>query len=318
ARRDARRLLRDANERERILTRALLDDAQVICATLATLSGPALERRRFSIAVVDEATQATEPMTLAALLSCDRVVLAGDPCQLPPTVLSAEAVKHGLAESALDRILAVHGENAFTLLREQYRMHESIMEFPSRWMYRGELRAHPSNADHTLADNDAEDANQPLILVDTAGKGFDEERDPDSESLFNVGEIDLVAQHAARLVSGGLSPEAIGVITPYSAQATRLREFGLDPAIEIDTVDAFQGREKDAILLSLVRSNASGEVGFLKDERRLNVALTRARRHLAVFGDSATLANQPMLAALIEYTQTLDAYRSAWAWPATF
>jgi superfamily I DNA and/or RNA helicase len=206
------------------------------------------------------------------------------------------------------------------MLREQYRMNTPIMSFPSKEMYGGELRAHPSVADRTLVDvlspGSTVDA-PPVLLLDTAGKGFDEEQEPDTGSLFNRGEADLVVARVKELLAAGLEPRELAVITPYRAQAHALRERvePLSPDVEVDTVDAFQGREKDAILVSLTRSNAEGQIGFLSDLRRMNVALTRARRHLFVVGDSATLSGHSFYSRFIESTQEGGGYRSAWEWP---
>lgn len=312
ARRNARVLLDDAARQEAQITRAILDEASVVCATLSTLTGKTLGQRSFELAVVDEATQATEPMTLAAFVRSERVVLAGDPCQLSATVLSREALSEGLGQSALEAMLARHGVDTSVLLRTQYRMHESIMKFPSREMYDDALRADPSVASHKL---ELASAHPPLIFIDTAGTGFSEEQAEGSASLDNPGESDIVLQHANALLAEGLEPTQLGIITPYAAQASRLRDRGMPPLVEIDTVDAFQGREKEVILVSLVRSNPRGEVGFLSDVRRMNVALTRARSHLFVVGDSATLGAHPFYAGFIEHCESVGAYRSAWAWP---
>ncbi len=194
------------------------------------------------------------------------------------------------------------------------------MSFPSKEMYGGELRAHPSVANRTLPEvlsPGAEVDVPPVLFLDTAGKGFDEEVEETTRSLFNKGEADLVVARVKALLAAGLSPRELAVITPYSAQAFALRERveALSPDVEVDTVDAFQGREKDAVLVTLVRSNPEGQVGFLTDLRRMNVALTRARRHLFVVGDSATLSAHPFYARFIEGTQADGSYRSAWEWP---
>jgi superfamily I DNA and/or RNA helicase len=199
-------------------------------------------------------------------------------------------------------------------------MNERIMSFPSAELYGGELRAHPSVAGRTLAEvlsPGAEVDAPPVLFLDTAGKGFEEEVEESTRSLFNPGEADLVVARVEALLAAGLSPRELAVITPYSAQAFALRERveALSPEVEVDTVDAFQGREKDAVLVSLVRSNPEGHVGFLTDLRRMNVALTRARRHLFVVGDSATLSGHPFYARFIEGTQADGCYRSAWEWP---
>jgi superfamily I DNA and/or RNA helicase len=204
------------------------------------------------------------------------------------------------------------------MLEEQHRMHEALMGFPSREMYAGRLRAHPDVAERSLAGvlapGAAIDA-PPLLFLDTAGRGFEESSAPGTESLRNEGEADLVAARARALLAAGLAPRELAVITPYRAQAALLRErLGDAPEVEVDSVDAFQGREKDAVLVSLVRSNAEQRLGFLEDLRRMNVALTRARRHLFVVGDSATLAAHDFYARLIEHAQALGGWRSAWEW----
>ncbi|WP_257448640.1 AAA domain-containing protein [Archangium lipolyticum] len=318
---EAKSLLDEARALERKALRGVLERAQVVCVTLASLESGILSHEEFDLALLDEATQATEPLALLGFLRAPKVVLAGDPQQLPPTVLSPEAAKQGLAVSLFERLLADHGEGVKRMLREQYRMNTAIMSFPSKEMYGGELRAHPSVADRTLADVLPPEATSvdapPVLFLDTAGKGFDEELEQDTGSLFNRGEADLVIARVKELLAAGLAPRELAVITPYRAQAHALRERveQLSPDVEVDTVDAFQGREKDAILVSLTRSNSEGQLGFLTDLRRINVALTRARRHLFVVGDSATLSGNPFYSRFIESTQEGGGYRSAWEWP---
>ncbi|WP_225414494.1 AAA domain-containing protein [Stigmatella hybrida] len=317
---EAKGLMDDARALERKAVRAVLERAQVICVTLASLGSGVLAHEEFDRALIDEATQATEPLTLLGFLRAPKLVLAGDPQQLPPTVLSQEAAKAGLGVSLFERLLGDHGEGVKRMLREQYRMNARIMEFPSREMYGGELRAHESVAGRTLApvltpgvELDA----PPVLFLDTAGKGFEEQEEESTHSLFNPGEGELIVARVKALLAAGLSPRELAVIAPYSAQAFHLRERveTLSPDIEVDTVDAFQGREKDAILVSLTRSNADGNLGFLTDLRRMNVAMTRARRHLFVVGDSATLSAHPFYARFIEGTQSDGSYRSSWEWP---
>jgi superfamily I DNA and/or RNA helicase len=317
---EAKKLMDEARTLERKAVRAVLGRAQVICVTLASLGSGVLSGEAFDLALIDEATQATEPLTLLGFLRAPKVVLAGDPKQLPPTVLSQEAAKAGLTVSLFERLLQDHGEGVKRMLREQYRMNARIMDFPSREMYGGELRAHPSVADRTLADvltPGAEVDAPPVLFLDTAGKGFDEQVEESTQSLYNPGEAELVLTRVKALLAAGLAPRELAVITPYSAQAFHLRERvdALSPDVEVDTVDAFQGREKDAILVSLTRSNPEGQLGFLTDLRRMNVALTRARRHLFVVGDSATLSSHAFYARFIEGTQAESGYRSAWEWP---
>ncbi|MBK7862091.1 MAG: AAA family ATPase [Archangiaceae bacterium] len=301
---EARKMIDEARVLERRAVAAVLERAQVVCSTLASLEGHVLSLSHFDTALLDEATQATEPLSLMAFVKADRVILAGDPQQLAPTVLSAKA--KALEVSLFERLLADHGEGVKQLLKEQHRFPTALMEFPSREMYGGALRAHPSVADARLGDE------PPFLFIDTAGKGFDEQVGEGTASLRNEGEGELIA---LRLKMLGLPPQEVGVITPYRAQAEGLRErLGIDE-LEVDTVDAFQGREKTAILVSLVRSNNEGTLGFLEDLRRINVAITRAKRHLFVVGDSATLGRHPFYARLIEHAQNTGAYRSAWEWP---
>lgn len=317
---EARRLIDEARALERKAVDAVLGGAQVICATLSSLDTPVLARREFDLVLLDEATQAIEPLALGAFTRAPRVILAGDHLQLPPTVISLEAARRGLSRSLFERLLEDHGPQVKQLLREQYRMNEQIMRFPSEQTYGGQLRAHTSVASHTLADllRSAEGLDAPPVLfLDTAGKGYDDEVEPESQSTFNPGEVGLVAARVRELLERGLRPEDLAVIAPYSAQVSRLRAAlsPLGPGIEVDTVDAFQGREKEAILLSLTRSNPDGALGFLEDLRRINVALTRARRHLFIVGDSGTLCGHPYYARLVESVQARGNYRSAWEWP---
>lgn len=315
---EARRLLDEARALERKAVDAVLGRAQVVCATLATALGERVSALEFDVALVDEATQATEPLTLAAFLRAPKVVLAGDPRQLPPTVLSLDAQRRGLARSLFERLQQERPEVS-ALLKEQHRMAAPLMAFPSRASYGGQLRAHPAAAERTLADvlpgADALDA-APLLLVDTAGRGFDESTAPGTASLRNEGEARLLERRARALLAAGLPQAELAVISPYRAQADFLRELLADAAdVEVDTIDAFQGREKDVVLLSLVRSSGEGGLGFLADLRRANVALTRARRQLFVVGDSATLAVHDYYRQLVEEAQAQGGYRSAWEWP---
>jgi ATP-dependent RNA/DNA helicase IGHMBP2 len=319
---EARRMLDEARAAERRIIDDLLRGAQVVCATLSVVAGLELPKGvRFDLALLDEATQAVEPVTYHALLAARRVVMAGDHRQLPPTVISPEAARDGLAVSLFERLVALHGGVASVMLREQHRMHEDIMALPSRAFYGGALRAHPAVAGHTLAALVGEGVDAPPVLfLDTAGRGWDDAQPPGTDSRANDGEAEVVALRARELLDAGLPPRDLAVITPYAAQARRIRErtraLGVDDAVEVDTVDAFQGREKEAVLVSLVRSNAEGAAGFVRDLRRLNVALTRARRHLFVVGDGATLGGEAFLGELIEHAQARGGYRSVWEWPA--
>jgi hypothetical protein len=306
--RDARALLAEARALEARAEAEVLDRADVVLATLTSLDAPPLQGRRFALAVVDEATQAVEPAIYLALLRCERAVLAGDHLQLPPTVLSAEAQAGGLGISLFERLVPLLGPAARVTLAEQHRMNARIMAYPSQALYGGALRAHPAVADRAIDD-------APLEVVDTSGRGLEEETPPGSDSKQNPGEAELVAVEVRRLLAAGVAPEGIAVISPYDAQVQRLRQLLADDVergLEVDTVDGFQGREKEAVVVSLVRSNDAGEVGFLADVRRMNVALTRARAKLVVVGDGATVARHPFYDAFLRHAEAAGAWRSAW------
>ena len=300
--REARQLLAEARELEDRAELSVLEKAQVVLATLTGVESRALEGRRFAIAVVDEATQAVEPAAYLALLRADRVVLAGDHLQLPPTVLAPDAQQ--LSLSLFER-LARAQPGAMSTLLEQHRMNEQIMRYPSDALYGGKLRAHPAVARHAIDGS-------PVELIDTAGRGFEEETPQESDSKLNEGEAELVAAEVRKLLAL-LPPRDIAVISPYDAQVQKLRQLLHEvEELEIDTVDGFQGREKEAVVVSLVRSNPAGELGFVADIRRINVALTRARKKLIVVGDSATIARHPFHEGLVKYAERIGAWRSAW------
>ena len=309
--REARQLFAEARKLVAKAEEAVLDRAGVVCATLTGLppgpTGP-LRGRRFALAVVDEATQAVEPAVYLALLRADRAVLAGDHLQLPPTILSIHAQEGGLGLSLFERLLVAHGDALKVTLAEQHRMNEVIMRYPSDALYGGCLRAHPDVAHAAIDDC-------PFELIDTAGRGFEEESPVGSDSKMNPGEAELAAAEVERLIARGIPATDIAVISPYDGQVQRIRqrlEPLLDAGLEVDTVDGFQGREKDAVIVSLVRSNPDGQIGFLADVRRMNVALTRARRKLIVIGDGATISRHPFYAGLLTYAERISAWRSAW------
>ncbi|MBL8796145.1 MAG: AAA family ATPase [Planctomycetia bacterium] len=315
-RQEARALLAEARRLEAQAVERILNGADVLCATLTGLDAATLGERQFDLAVLDEACQSTEPACWLPLLRCRRVVLAGDHCQLPPTVLSAEAVKQGFGVSLLERLVARYGPTVTRRLAVQYRMHEAIMRFSSDEFYEGDLHADPAVAGHLLRALPGVQANpltdNPVLFIDTAGAGYDEQLEPEGESRLNVEEGRLVGRKVRALLALGVPADEIAVIAPYAAQVRWLREHIAAPGVEIDSVDGFQGREKEAVVVSLVRSNRDNDIGFLADVRRMNVALTRARRLLLVVGDSATLGVHPFYQRLFAYFESVGAYRSVW------
>jgi len=315
-RQEARALLADARRLEAQAVERILNSATVLCVTITGLDSEILGPRAFDLAVVDEAGQSTEPACWIPLLRSGRVVLAGDHCQLPPTVLSEEAAQAGFGVSLLERLVALHGPAVTRRLDVQYRMHEAIMTFSSEQFYDGALEADASVRGHLLSDLPGVAANEltttPVHYIDTAGAGYDEVTEPDGASRLNPAEADLVCRKVEALLEAGVEPGQMAVIAPYAAQVRRLREKLRVSGLEIDSVDGFQGREKEVVVLSLVRSNPEGDIGFLADVRRMNVALTRARRKLLVIGDSATLSAHAFYQALCTYFETIGAYHSVW------
>jgi ATP-dependent RNA/DNA helicase IGHMBP2 len=319
-RKEARDLLSEARKLEALAVERVLDEARVVCATLTGLDSQLLGQRRFDVVVIDEACQSTEPANWVPLLRANKLILAGDHCQLPPTILSPEAADRGLAISLMERLIARFGPGVSRLLTVQHRMHAAIMGFSNAEFYGGQLIAHESVASHRLCDLPRVEANPlteiPVQFIDTAGASFDEELEEDTGSRRNVQEAALAVKKVRALLALGVLPSQIGVITPYRAQVRLLRDRLADvPGLEIDSVDGFQGREKEAIIVSLVRSNPEGEIGFLADTRRTNVALTRARRKLLVIGDSATLANDAFYQRMLTYFEEIGATSSVWEEP---
>ena len=314
-RKDARELRRHARMLEQHAINQLLADAEVICATVS-FDFRVLDESTFDLLVIDEACQSVEPGCWIPLRHVQRVVLAGDHCQLPPTILSGDAAQQGLDVSLMQRLVEHFGDTVTRQLTVQYRMHEQIMQFSSDYFYDGTLTADDSVKTHLL--NDLPDVeidgrdNQPVLFIDTAGAGWDEQLEPEGFSRLNPQEGQLVLDRVTALCEGGIAPRDIAVIAPYAAQVRWLRQHCQIDHLEIDTVDGFQGREKEAVVICTVRSNSDGEVGFLSDARRMNVALTRARRQLTVVGDSATLGADPFFAKLLEWFETSGAYRSVW------
>ncbi|OGR92291.1 MAG: hypothetical protein A2992_06705 [Elusimicrobia bacterium RIFCSPLOWO2_01_FULL_59_12] len=311
------KLWQAARDREYALGREILAQADVVLVTHGGIAKPIL-KKPFDLLIMDEASQATEPLSWVPITQTKKVVFAGDPLQLPPTIYSDDAKKRGLGTTLFERLQKILPEKAQTLLRIQYRMHETIMGFSSQQFYKGALEADASVRAHTASDlphvKDAPLLKEPLVYIDTAGSGYEERWNDLLESRENEGEARLALQLSGELRENGLPAKSIGILTPYVAQVRLLKSLSKDRTLEIGSIDGFQGREKEAILLSLVRSNPQGEVGFLEDIRRMNVAMTRARRLLIVIGDSATLSRHPFYLQFIEYAEKHKAHRSAWEW----
>ena len=291
----------------------LFDSAHVIASTLVGANHRLLHGRRFGTLFIDEAAQALEAACWIAIRRADRVVLAGDHQQLPPTIKCPEAARSGLERTLMQRLAQTKPE-AVSLLRVQYRMNEAIMLFSSRRFYNGMLQADPSVRHRGILDLDT-----PIDWIDTTGLDFKEQFVGDTFGRINRDEADLLIRHleayVARIGTDRIRDERIdfGIISPYRAQVQYLRgrirqSAVLRPIRDLlaaNTVDGFQGQERDVIFISLVRANDQGQIGFLGDLRRMNVAITRARMKLVILGEAATLARHPFYADLLAYIRRL-------------
>jgi len=309
----------DADLLEFYIVNDLLQTMEAICCTLVGSSHPVLRGKKFRTVFIDEAGQALEPACWIPLLRSERVVFAGDHQQLPPTIKSLDAARNGLSKTLFEKGIEQQ-PGQVSMLQVQYRMHEKIMQFSSRYFYGDKLIAHESVKSHLLRPD-----HLPVLFIDTAGCGYHEKQDPETLSRLNEEEASLLIQQVEVLVEDigantWLDEQiTMGIITPYSAQVDQLHKLAeaspvLEPLyrfITINTVDAFQGQERDVIAISFVRSNENGEVGFLADIRRTNVAMTRARKELIMIGDSATLSSHPFYLELLEYVQSEGFYKSA-------
>ncbi len=314
-----------------------LDAAQCVCCTLVGAAHPVLAKRHFKTAIIDEASQALEPATWIPILKASKVVLAGDPFQLPPTVKSLEAQKGGLSKTLMDKML--ERQDGHSLLTVQYRMHRAIMGFSNAYFYENRLEAAPLVAERTLGGWPA------LTFIDTAGCSFEEKSGPTkggrAGSKFNPDEFLILREHFLKLKTS-LEKEAeptefeavgpnfelqnsepkmpsVAWISPYKEQVVWMETQAKSdptlayPALSVATIDGFQGQERDVVYLSLVRSNAKNEIGFLSDFRRMNVALTRARKMLVVIGDSATVGSNRFYASFLDFVEKNGVYETAWA-----
>ncbi len=310
-------LRKESNDLEFAVRRQILAEAQVVLATHGGVSGM-LGKQKFDLVVMDEASQATEPLSWIPITLAKKVVFAGDSNQLPPTIYSKTAAEKGLSTTLFERLKKSLSDELQTLLRVQYRMHEAIMNFSSEKFYEGKLIADESVKAHTADElAGAQKTNltrNPVVYIDTAGTGYAETWNELLESRENEGEANLTLKVVEELKSAGINPWDMAIITPYVAQVKKFRGMNQDRDLEIGSVDSFQGREKEVVILSLVRSNEQGEVGFLNDTRRMNVGMTRARRLLIVIGDSATISRHPFYNDFLAYIEKLDAHRSAWEW----
>jgi ATP-dependent RNA/DNA helicase IGHMBP2 len=333
--REVKALRKEIRGREEKVVQELISTAQVVLTTTVGAANRILDRVEdgFDLVVIDEAAQALEASCWIPILRGKKVVLAGDHCQLPPTIKGRHRrAQEGLAKTMFERLMELYGDDkncqkmprVSRMLKVQYRMHHDIADWASQAMYRGELETHPDVRDRTLSqlegvhksDEDEEDVSETtLLLVDTAGCDMHETVNA-AGSRFNQGEAQVVTQHVRKLVDMGVQQTQIAIITPYNGQVELLRTLLLPdfPKLEIRSVDGFQGGEREAVVLSLVRSSDRGGmngIGFLKDDRRQNVAVTRAKRHLCVVCDTETVSQSKFIKNLIAWMGEHGEQRSA-------
>ena len=308
------RLRERATELEIQINADLFDSARVIASTLVSSNHRLLNGRRFPTLFIDEAAQALEAACWIAIRKADRVILAGDHCQLPPTIKCIEASRGGLDHTLMEKVVQ-QKPSAVSLLKVQYRMHEAIMQFPSDWFYHGELEAAPEVRYRGILDFDT-----PMNWIDTSEMDFHEDFVGESFGRINKQEANLLLQeletYIERIGKKRILDERIdfGLISPYKAQVQYLRgkikgSSFLRPfrsLITVNTVDGFQGQERDVIFISLVRANEDGQIGFLNDLRRMNVAITRARMKLVILGDASTLTKHPFYKRLMLFIKKED------------
>ena len=295
---EAHRIMRDVAKIEEFMSDDVISKAQVITATLVGADHYTIKKLSFNTVIIDEAGQALEPATWIPILKAKRVIMAGDHLQLPPTVKSPQS---GLTTTLLEKCVALHPQ-AVTLLNEQYRMNTPIMGFSSLKFYNSQLTAHPLVANRLLHTSD-----KPFTFIDTAGAGYEEQAE--GTSTANPDEAAFIVRH---IESMNYTNVSVAVVAPYKEQVNTLKNLLAATTVEVNTVDGFQGQERDVIYISLTRSNADGSIGFLNDYRRMNVAITRAKLKLVLVGDSATLAQTPFYADLIAYAEEVGGYESVW------
>lgn len=298
-----------ATELEMRIKEELFSEARVISCTLVGSANKVLNGMKFSTLFIDEAAQALEAACWIAIRKAGRVILAGDHQQLPPTIKCYEAAKAGLDRTLMQQIAETKPE-CVTLLKVQYRMNDAIMTFSSKWFYHGELKSAPNVKDRSILDLDT-----PIVWINTEGQDYNEEFISESFGRINKPEAALCMEqlkaYIEKIGKERINTEKIdfGLISPYKAQVQYLRQLMkkdnfLRPfrhLISINTVDGFQGQERDVMMISLVRANENGEIGFLRDLRRMNVAMTRARMKLIILGDTSTLTKHPFYRKLYQY-----------------
>ena len=315
---EAYKIMKEVTKTEQYIMDDVLSKTQIVTATLVGANHHTVRKLNYKTVIIDEAGQALEPACWIPILKAEKVIFAGDHCQLSPTIKSTEAANKGLHHTLFEKLVTLYPQ-AVTLLQEQYRMHQSIMGYSSKVFYQDQLKAHVSVAERRLFESD-----KPLSFIDTAGCSFGEKLE--GTSVSNPDEAQFLFRQLSKLIgelATKYAPEqfpSIAVISPYKQQVLHLQELLRESPelqsyvknISVNTIDSFQGQERDIVYISMTRSNAEGTIGFLSDIRRMNVAMTRAKKKLVVIGDSATLSRLPFYADFIAYAEEENAYQSAW------
>ena len=284
---------------ENRMIRDIIERSNVILSTNSSAALESIARTKFDVAIIDEASQATIPSILIPIAKAHRFILAGDHKQLPPTIISEKA--HPLEKTLFEELIKRYPFKS-QLLNVQYRMNKMLMEFPNREFYNNNLKSDSSVDEITLDDLLGVNNNEePFLFIDTSKvDGYGEKHLKDSKSIVNELESKVAVSIANDYLNAGVCEEDIGIISPYADQVKIIQER---TPVEVKTVDGFQGREKEIIIISTVRSNNNGNIGFLKDLRRLNVAITRAKRKLIIIGNKETLKTNPTYSRLIEFAE---------------
>lgn len=298
----------------------LLEAADIICTTNITAGSEILENIKFDLSVIDEASQATQPAALIPYLKANKSILVGDDKQLPPTVINQKAAKNGLRISLFEKLIEMYQEKSSSLLKIQYRMNRKIMGFSNLYFYNNNLKAAESAANRKLTNLGLKvkeencftakslNSEYPLVFLDTKEMKANERTFKGSNSYDNPVESEIVLDLLDQAIKSSLNEKNIAVIAPYKDQVDLINQHNKFKDVEIDTIDAFQGREKEMVIFSAVRSNKEKNIGFLRDLRRLNVALTRAKRKMIFIGDSSTITKNDAYSKLLKYIKKSGLY----------
>jgi predicted DNA helicase len=313
-------LFNKINKLEETAVKDLLEKADVVCATNSTAGSELLSEYNFDLIIIDEATQSTEPAALIPFIKGKKAVLIGDHKQLPPTILNEKAAKKGLNKSMFERLYEIYGKSIRSMLEIQYRMHDDIMNFSNKEFYNNKLKSSSNVANHTLEDlgykmkgkecftDKSLNSDKPIVFIDTKMMTANERSLKGSNSYDNPVEMEILLDIVDEALKSKLKPKDLAVIAPYKDQVDLFKKHNNIENLEINTVDGFQGREKEVILISLVRSNSHNNIGFLRDLRRLNVALTRAKRKLIIIGDSSAIEKNETYKNLVDYIKDNGLY----------